>query len=53
MIKHTDARLFLTVLVAYFLPSVLAAVDADEVSSLPGWAGKLPSKHYSGNLPGI
>lgn len=27
-----------------------AAVDADEVTSLPGWTGKLPSKQYSGYL---
>ena len=23
---------------------------ADEVTSLPGWEGRLPSKHYSGYL---
>jgi len=28
-----------------------AAVAADEVKSLPGWDGELPSKHYSGYLP--
>eukprot|EP01052_Picozoa_sp_SAG31_P014398 SAG31_NODE_893_length_11177_cov_10.241806_3_plen_110_part_00 len=25
-----------------------AAVEADEVTALPGWAGALPSRHYSG-----
>ncbi len=28
----------------------LAAVDADEVKTLPGWSRPLPSKHYSGYL---
>ena len=27
-----------------------AAPSADEVKSLPGWDGALPSKHYSGFL---
>ena len=27
-----------------------ASRDADEVKSLPGWDGELPSKHYSGYL---
>ena len=27
-----------------------ASRDADEVKSLPGWDGALPSKHYSGYL---
>ena len=27
------------------------AVAADEVKSLPGWKGALPSRHYSGYLP--
>jgi hypothetical protein len=26
----------------------LAAKTADEITSLPGWDGKLPTKHYSG-----
>ena len=30
---------------------VLAAVPADEITSLPGWTGKLPSRHYSGFFP--
>jgi hypothetical protein len=25
-----------------------AAVPADEITSLPGWDGPLPTKHYSG-----
>jgi hypothetical protein len=29
---------------------VRGAIDADEVKSLPGFAGDLPSKHYSGYL---
>lgn len=28
-----------------------AAIDKDLVTSLPGWNGTLPSKHYSGYLP--
>ena len=31
--------------------SAYAAVAADEVTSLPGWTGPLPSKHYSGYFP--
>ena len=27
-----------------------AAPAADEVASLPGWSGPLPTKHYSGYL---
>ena len=30
---------------------VQAAVAADEVTSLPGWSGPLPSKHFSGYFP--
>jgi hypothetical protein len=30
--------------------SAQAAVAADEVTSLPGWTGPLPSRHYSGYL---
>ena len=35
------------------LPScpVRAAVAADEVTSLPGWSGPLPSRHFSGYFP--
>jgi len=40
------------VLAAVFLPECCdAAVAADRVTSLPGWAGALPSRHYSGYLP--
>lgn len=28
----------------------LAAREADEIKSLPGWTGDLPSKQYSGYL---
>jgi carboxypeptidase C (cathepsin A) len=35
----------------FALMAVDAAPAADEVASLPGFAGKLPSKHYSGYLP--
>ena len=31
-------------------PTLLAAVPADEVKSMPGWAGALPSRQYSGYL---
>jgi hypothetical protein len=30
---------------------VEAAVEADKVTSLPGWKGALPSTHYSGYIP--
>lgn len=35
------------------LASLIAtsAIASDEVTSLPGWAGALPSKQYSGYLP--
>ena len=47
------ALLFRLLLVASCLTAalVLAAVPADEITSLPGWTGKLPSKHYSGFFP--
>ena len=40
-------------LAAVLLSAVLvhADVPADEITSLPGWTGKLPSKHYSGFFP--
>lgn len=28
-----------------------AAIEADKVTSLPGYVGDLPSTHYSGYLP--
>ena len=31
--------------------AILGAIAKDEVTSLPGWTGPLPSKHYSGYLP--
>ena len=33
-----------------FAGSADAAVSADEIIKLPGWDGKLPSKHFSGYL---
>tara|TARA_B110000208_G_scaffold14306_1_gene17371 strand:+ start:82 stop:1770 length:1689 start_codon:yes stop_codon:yes gene_type:complete len=33
-----------------FFSSALSAITADEVTSLPGWTGALPSKMYSGYL---
>jgi len=45
----------LAVFVAAGLAAVaLGAIPSDEVTSLPGWTGPLPSKHYSGlmNIPG-
>ena len=33
------------------LPAARAAVDADEITSLPGWEGALPSRQWSGFLP--
>ena len=38
-------------LLASSLVSVRSAVASDEVTSLPGWTGPLPSKHYSGYFP--
>lgn len=37
--------------VATILSSLLGAILEHEVTSLPGWTGPLPSKHYSGYLP--
>ena len=42
---------FLLIAVCLSATLVLAAVPADEITSLPGWSGKLPSKHYSGFFP--
>jgi serine carboxypeptidase-like clade 1 len=33
---------------AALVHAVAGAVDADEVTSLPGWSGPLPSRHWSG-----
>ena len=38
-------------LAAFYVSAVNAAIDAHEVTSLPGFEGPLPSKHYSGYLP--
>ena len=46
-----QSGLVVTVVVAV-TAGVAGAFDAsDEVISLPGWTGPLPSKHYSGYLP--
>ena len=37
-------------LLLLFVLSSCAAPADDEVQSLPGWAGALPSRHYSGYL---
>ena len=42
------ARALLAALASVQLVAVDAAVAADEVQSLPGWNGALPSRHYSG-----
>ena len=42
--------LLFTVTLLHSTP-VHAAVAGDEVTSLPGWSGPLPSKHYSGYFP--
>jgi len=31
-------------------PAAATAADSDEITSLPGWDGPLPSKHYSGYI---
>jgi serine carboxypeptidase-like clade I len=53
-------RVFSALTPALFIPPLLfllllllsasAAPDEDEVLSLPGWSGALPSRHYSGYL---
>ena len=35
-----------------FLRGSLAEVPADEIKSLPGWAGPLPSRMWSGHIDG-
>ena len=42
-------------LVSQLLPCALAAIAADEIKTLPGWDGALPSRHWSGYLsvPGV
>ena len=46
------ALLFRSLLVAACLTALNhAAVPADEITTLPGWTGKLPSKTYSGFFP--
>ena len=37
--------------VSLFVASSYAAVEADRVTTLPGFVGTLPSTHYSGYLP--
>lgn len=37
--------------VALLQDEVSAAVAADKVNTLPGFAGPLPSQHYSGYMP--
>ena len=38
-------------LVSLLAPAAVAAGATDEVTSLPGWSGPLPSRHWSGFLP--
>ena len=42
-------------LASQLLPCALAAIAADEIKTLPGWDGALPSRHWSGYLsvPGV
>ena len=42
-------------LASQLLPCALAAIAADEIKTLPGWDGSLPSRHWSGYLsvPGV
>jgi hypothetical protein len=39
---------YIVALAAVLCTSANAAISADEVKSLPGWEGKLPTNHYSG-----
>ena len=43
-------RLLLVTVLLCAVP-IQADVPADEITSLPGWTGKLPSRHYSGFFP--
>ena len=46
-------KLFCSVISAFAALSVVCAAYApDEITSLPGWEGQLPSKQYSGYLNG-
>ena len=42
---------FLQFFVLFTLHAARAAIQAHEVTALPGFDGPLPSKHYSGYLP--
>ena len=47
----TKALLCFTLALLSRLNTVSSAPVADEVTSLPGWSGALPSKIYSGHIP--
>ena len=48
IVVHIPAQLKAGVVASVLATAVLAAVPGDEIKSLPGWAGPLPSKQYSG-----
>ena len=51
--KHTDAFVIMRVLLAAASAAlVISAPAADVVTSLPGWEGPLPMRHWSGFLDG-
>jgi hypothetical protein len=48
---HSHEKMaFSLIVAATAVATAIAAVPADEVTSLPGYNGSLPSKHYSGYL---
>ena len=48
----TPCCLMLSLFLLCHMPMLArSAIAADEVTSLPGWTGKLPTRHYSGYLP--
>lgn len=47
----TKALLCCTLTLVLRLNAVSSAPAADEVTSLPGWSGALPSRIYSGHIP--
>lgn len=46
--SRVSCLLLVCVVVLASFTAVLADVPGDEITSLPGWTGKLPSRHYSG-----
>jgi cathepsin A (carboxypeptidase C) len=45
-----EMRVFELCVAGWLLATAEAAIDKDEIKSLPGWEGALPSRHWSGYL---